>query len=37
MSKNELKILLSDLRWFPQETEWLEFKLNNSNEIGDKD
>jgi predicted HTH transcriptional regulator len=31
----ELKILLSELRAMPNETEWLEFKLNNALEIGE--
>lgn len=35
MNQNELKILLSELRALPNETEWLEFKVNNSTEIGE--
>ncbi len=35
MTKNELKTLLSELRSFPNETEWIEFKKNNANEIGE--
>ena len=34
MTNDELKILLSELRSFPSETEWLEFKVNNTQEIG---
>ena len=32
MTKDELKILLSELRSFPNETEWLEFKVNNAHD-----
>ncbi len=35
MTKSELNILLSELRAFPNETEWLEFKVNNSQELGE--
>lgn len=35
MTENELKTLLSELRSFPNETEWIEFKKNNANEIGE--
>ena len=35
MTNDELKILLSELRSFPNETEWLEFKVNNAHEIGE--
>jgi predicted HTH transcriptional regulator len=35
MTENELKTLLSELRSFPSETEWIEFKENNSHEIGE--
>lgn len=35
MTSNELKILLSELRSFPNETEWIEFKVNNTIEIGE--
>ncbi len=35
MSDNELYILLSELRSFKSETEWVEFKLNNDIEIGE--
>lgn len=35
MTNDELKILLSELRSFPNETEWLEFKVNNAQEIGE--
>jgi ATP-dependent DNA helicase RecG len=35
MSDDDLKILLSELRSFPNETEWVEFKLNNATEIGE--
>lgn len=35
MSERELNILLSELRSFPNETEWLEFKVNNDEEIGE--
>lgn len=35
MTENELKTLLSELRSFPNETEWIEFKENNANEIGE--
>jgi len=32
---SDLKILLSELRSFPNETEWLEFKVNNAQDIGE--
>lgn len=35
MSDKELQILLSELRSLPNETEWLEFKLNNAEELGE--
>lgn len=35
MSENELKILLSELRSLVNETEWVEFKVNNGTEIGE--
>lgn len=35
MTDNELKILLNELRAFPAETEWLEFKVSNANELGE--
>ena len=35
MSDRELNILLSELRSFPNETEWLEFKVNNDVELGE--
>jgi ATP-dependent DNA helicase RecG len=35
MEANELKILLSELRAQTNETEWLEFKVNNSTELGE--
>ncbi len=35
MKNNELKILLSELRSFVNETEWVEFKVNNGTEIGE--
>lgn len=35
MTNDELKILLSELRSFPNETEWLEFKMNNAQELGE--
>jgi predicted HTH transcriptional regulator len=35
MTENEFKTLLSELRSFPNETEWIEFKENNANEIGE--
>ncbi len=35
MSERELKILLSELRALPNETEWLEFKVNNHRELGE--
>jgi predicted HTH transcriptional regulator len=35
MTENELKTLLSELRSFPNETEWIEFKENNAHEIGE--
>jgi ATP-dependent DNA helicase RecG len=34
MSENDLKVLLSELRSLPQETEWVEFKKNNDLELG---
>jgi len=33
MSNNDLKIRLNALRSFPNETEWVDFKMNNSTEI----
>lgn len=35
MSESELKILLSELRSLANETEWVEFKANNSFKIGE--
>lgn len=35
MTEAELHKLLSDLRSLPNETEWLEFKTNNDQEIGE--
>ncbi len=35
MTNDNLKILLSELRAFPNETEWLEFKVNNTRELGE--
>jgi predicted HTH transcriptional regulator len=35
MDDKKLKILLSELRSFPNETEWIEFKINNTSEIGE--
>ena len=35
MSDRELNILLSELCSFPNETEWLEFKVNNDVELGE--
>lgn len=35
MTVAELNILLSELRAYPNETEWLEFKLNNHKELGE--
>jgi ATP-dependent DNA helicase RecG len=35
MTNSELNILLSELRAYPNETEWLEFKTNNANELGE--
>ena len=35
MTDHDLKILLSELRSFPNETEWIEFKLNNAIKIGE--
>lgn len=35
MDENELKILLSELRSFPHETEWIEFKVNNFTALGE--
>lgn len=35
MTDSELKVLLSELRSLPNETEWLEFKVNNTQEIGE--
>jgi predicted HTH transcriptional regulator len=32
---DELHRILSDLRSLPAETEWLEFKSNNAQEIGE--
>lgn len=35
MNQKELIILLSELRSIPSETEWIEFKTNNDQEIGE--
>ncbi len=35
MNDEKLKILLSEIRSISQETEWIEFKVSNSNEIGE--
>lgn len=35
MTEDELRILLSELRAQPKETEWLEFKMNNSKNLGE--
>ena len=35
MTDEDLRVLLSELRAFPNETEWLEFKMNNANELGE--
>ena len=35
MTIDDLKILLSELRSLPNETEWLEFKINNAQELGE--
>ena len=35
MTESDLKILLSELRSFPNETEWLEFKVNNPQGVGE--
>lgn len=35
MTEPEIRELLSELRNFPNETEWLEFKVNNSEKIGE--
>ncbi|MFK5974259.1 MAG: ATP-binding protein [Flavobacteriaceae bacterium] len=35
MTENELKILLSELRSSVNETEWVEFKVNNGTEMGE--
>lgn len=35
MNENDLKILLSELRSFPNETEWIEFKVNNFTDLGE--
>ena len=35
MTTEELRILLSELRSLASETEWLEFKVNNVQEIGE--
>ncbi|MEQ9403151.1 MAG: ATP-binding protein [Cyclobacteriaceae bacterium] len=35
MDERELNILLSELRTLPSETEWVEFKTNNDQEIGE--
>jgi ATP-dependent DNA helicase RecG len=35
VTNDKLRILLSELRSFPNETEWLEFKVNNAHEIGE--
>ncbi len=34
MGENDLKVLLSELRSLPHETEWVEFKMNNDQELG---
>jgi len=35
VTDDKLKILLSELRAFPNETEWLEFKVNNAHKLGE--
>lgn len=35
MTEQDLLILLSQLRSLPNETEWLEFKVNNAFELGE--
>ncbi|MFK7972522.1 MAG: ATP-binding protein [Bacteroidia bacterium] len=35
MTDNELRILLSEFRSLPSETEWLEFKVNNGSDLGE--
>jgi predicted HTH transcriptional regulator len=35
VTEAEFKIVLSDLRAYPVETEWVEFKINNDQEIGE--
>ncbi|HAF77526.1 MAG TPA: transcriptional regulator, partial [Maribacter sp.] len=35
MTESDLNILLSELRAEPEETEWLEFKENNGQELGE--
>ena len=35
MDQRELNILISELRSFPTETEWIEFKTNNDLELGE--
>ena len=35
MDEREQNILLSELRSFPAETEWIEFKTNNDQGLGE--
>ena len=35
MEDRDTQILLSDLRTLPSETEWVEFKKNNAEELGE--
>jgi ATP-dependent DNA helicase RecG len=35
VTNNDLKVLLRELLAFPNETEWLKFKLNNAQELGE--
>ncbi|MFN6946657.1 MAG: ATP-binding protein [Cytophagaceae bacterium] len=35
MEEKDLNILLSELRSFANETEWIEFKINNDEELGE--
>lgn len=35
MDEQELSILLSELRAFPNETEWIEFKTSNDQDVGE--
>lgn len=35
MTTDDQRNLLSELRAHPNETEWLEFKVNNASEIGE--